>query len=100
MGMLFNVRELLAEGESGGGGGTASSGGTPGRVLLRHRTGPITIRNTLGPRNIECPIQGPKGEGGLIDRKPIQPPEPKDPSEPKPPKVDQKRPDFDYNKRW
>mmetsp|Transcript_25503 Transcript_25503/g.56703 ORF Transcript_25503/g.56703 Transcript_25503/m.56703 type:complete len:464 (+) Transcript_25503:146-1537(+) len=98
MGMLFNVRELLTTTGSdtdGGGGG----GGTPGRILLRHRTGPITIRNTLGPRNLECPIRGDNGEGGLIDVEPVQPPEPDDPDEPKPPKVDKKRPDFDYNKR-
>ena len=84
MGQLFNVREL-----------DASAGGepAPGRVLMRHRPGPIHITNRLGPRHLDCPVQA------LIDPEPVQPPPPKDENEPPPPKVDQKRPDFDSNKR-
>ena len=84
LGQLFNVREL-----------DASAGGepAPGRVLLRHRPGPIHITNRLGPKHLDCPVQA------LIDPKPVQPPPPKDENELPPPKVDQKRPDFDSNKR-
>jgi len=48
LGHTFHVREMIDV----GGGQLA-----PGRILVRHRAGPIGIRNKFGGPNLTCPVQ-------------------------------------------
>ena len=57
LGHTFHVREMIDV----GGGQLA-----PGRILVRHRAGPIPIRNKFGGPNLNCPVQA------IIDPKPTE----------------------------
>ena len=57
LGHTFHIRELIDI----GGGQLA-----PGRILVRHRAGPIPIRNKFGGSNLSCPVRA------IIDSKPSE----------------------------
>ena len=57
LGHTFHIRELIDV----GGGQLA-----PGRILVRHRAGPIPIRNKFGGPSLSCPVRA------IVDPKPTE----------------------------